>query len=113
MLKPRPDARSRRVAVQIVTMQMVRGPWMAETHLMRSMIGVYLCVDEYYITLSLPSRLANDDHTPPRPGAAYSGTTTSFQKPTRLPKASMVDAIKSHLIKLLRTSSLGVTEKKH
>jgi len=32
------------------------------------------------------------------------------RNPRAFLKASMVDAIKSHLIKLLRTSSLGVTE---
>jgi len=93
MLKPQPDAGYRRVAVQTVTMQMVQGPWMAETRLMRSMIGVYLCVNEHYITyhrhlgsLMTITRLL----VQVQPIVALPHRS---RNPRAFPKASMVDAI--------------------
>jgi hypothetical protein len=58
------------------------------------------------------SRPDNDAHIPLRAGTASTGNITSLQK-AMLPKAFMVDAIKSHLIKLLGTSSPDVNEEKY
>jgi hypothetical protein len=59
------------------------------------------------------SRQDNDAHIPLRAGTASTGTITSLQKAIHLSKAFMVNAIKSHLIKLLGTPSLGVNEEKY
>jgi hypothetical protein len=96
----------------MTTMQTDQGSRI-ETSWMQSMTGVYLCVNEYYGSSSFLSRLDNDAHTPLRAGAASTGNITSLQKAMHFPKAFMVDAIKSHLIKLLGTSSPGVNEEKY
>jgi hypothetical protein len=70
---------------------------------MWSTIGVYLCVDGYYDASSFLSRLNNDTHTPLR--------ATSPQTAMHIPKAFMVNTIKSHLIKLLGTPFPGVNER--
>jgi hypothetical protein len=75
---------------------------------MRSMIGAYLGVSGYYGTLSLLPRQDNDIHTPLHAGAVCSETITFLQKAIHLPKAFMVNAIKSHLITLLGTPPPGV-----